>query len=440
MASFLYRQQQVQLHDIDDDGTLTDIMPVNTSLDVYVRNIETGSLTLPGDSADKTLTANLNNIRKWLYNLTSTAKEVRIVSDNKKDESLINIPSTVVTTTLSKEIDALDNKVDTIHEELKTADKTHADTNATASIYAHVKLSDEYKTKVAKGAAADALAPSQNALYNAWQDLEDRKTPNVHNVTNKATYGGATATNYGHVITQDDYTKDTTDTAMVPSQHGMKLLWDKISELNTTAWTGTGGIDSKAPIYHANTATTYGVGTTEKYGHLKVWDDYNADTQESSGKAANAVAASSWAVKRCYDASISVMTGKLTAHADERGTASKYSHVALTDEYTSSKGAASASIAPSSKALYDAYTAVTTALSTHSNTKSTASVYAHVALSDTYTSKVSNGAAANALGASQNALYNVYNTFNTKMGTQIRFSDTQPTEKGILWFKTTARS
>jgi hypothetical protein len=40
--------------------------------------------------------------------------------------------------------------------------------------------------------------------------------------------------------------------------------------------------------------------------------------------------------------------------------------------------------------------------------------YGHVKLSDTYNSKVNNGASANGLGASQNALYNAYNALNTQ--------------------------
>jgi hypothetical protein len=45
----------------------------------------------------------------------------------------------------------------------------------------------------------------------------------------------------------------------------------------------------------------------------------------------------------------------------------------------------------------------------------TASNYGHVKLSDTYSSKVSSGAAANGVGASQNAVYNAYNALNTKV-------------------------
>lgn len=45
----------------------------------------------------------------------------------------------------------------------------------------------------------------------------------------------------------------------------------------------------------------------------------------------------------------------------------------------------------------------------------TASILGHVKLSDTYATKLANGAAANGLGASQNALYNAYSTLNTNL-------------------------
>lgn len=49
----------------------------------------------------------------------------------------------------------------------------------------------------------------------------------------------------------------------------------------------------------------------------------------------------------------------------------------------------------------------------------TGSNYGHVKLSDTYASKVSGGAAANGLAASQNALYNAYNTLNTNFSSAL---------------------
>lgn len=49
----------------------------------------------------------------------------------------------------------------------------------------------------------------------------------------------------------------------------------------------------------------------------------------------------------------------------------------------------------------------------------TASVLGHVKLSDTYATKIASGAAANGLGASQNALYNAYNKLNTDLTNEI---------------------
>lgn len=434
MPSFLYKQAQVQLHDVAEDGTVLDIMPINTSQDVYVRDIETGRLVLPGDARDKTLTTTLNNIRKYLYNLQYVAAEVRVVSDNKKDESLINIPSTIVTTELSKEIDALSDKIDSVEKDLKSADETHANTNASTSVYGHVKLTDDYNTKASNGTADDALAPSQNALYNAWKDLDDSKAAKVHTSTDKDTYGGATSSQYGHVRTEDDYTQDSSDSAVVPSQHAIKLMWDKITELTASS------DDPSTPVSHASADKTYGVGSPTLYGHLKVSDEYNSDTQQESGKASDGVAASSWAVKRCYDAIISIMTGKITGHADERGTSEKYSHVALSDNYKTSAGGANLSVGASSKAVNDAYTELTTDIATHSKEKASDSTYGHVKVSDDYLTDISDDENSDTVVASQSALHNAYNSLSEKIGTQVMIAEEQPSEKGVVWFLPASRA
>ena len=60
-----------------------------------------------------------------------------------------------------------------------------------------------------------------------------------------------------------------------------------------------------------------------------------------------------------------------------------------------------------------------TDLINHVRTSATASVWGHVKLSDTYATQESNAAAANGIGASQNALYNAYNDVLTKMDARI---------------------
>jgi hypothetical protein len=349
MPSFKNSQAQVQLHDIDESGIAVDLMPINTSLDVYVRGVKTGNLVLPGDSTDKTLTANLSNIRKWLVNLSDIAKEVRTVSDDALDESDINIPSTLVTTGLSKEISLLYTRIDTVYNDLKNYDNGHPDTKATSTTYAHVKLSDEYKTEVGNGKADNALAPSQYALYSAWKDLNDKKAVNMHTSADKSIYGGASSTEYGHVRTEDDYTSDSTDASVVPSQHGIKKLYDAVVSNKKDTDTALNG---KAPAFHSSSDTTYGVGTSTEYGHLKLSDEYN----DSSATASSGIAASNYALYRCYTSLKSISDGKLASgHADEKATASKYSHVKLSDDYKTSAGAASSGVAASSYALYSAY-------------------------------------------------------------------------------------
>ena len=63
-------------------------------------------------------------------------------------------------------------------------------------------------------------------------------------------------------------------------------------------------LTSKAPKSHASTATTYGAGTASNYGHVKLSDSYTT----SAGAASASVAASSKAVYDCYTALNSNLT------------------------------------------------------------------------------------------------------------------------------------
>lgn len=492
--------QQLQMHNILEDGTVVKLMPINTSSDVFLTGItEEGSLTLPTN--EDTLSVTLTNIRKYLSNLSSLASTARTVSDSTEDESTVNIPTTAVTTALAKSISDLTDKVNDIDTSFKDvyekkatstvyghvnlsddytaetpADQesgtaaspkavadaynaaaglvtTHSGTKASATVYAHVALSDDY-TK-SGGAAADAVGASSKALYDAYTAAAGLVT----------THSGekATATKYSHVALSDTYNSKVDNGAAANALGASQnALYNAYNALNT----------AKAPTSHASADTTYGVGSATNYGHLKISDNYEA----SAGAAADGVAASSKAVYDAYTAASSDATSAVEAHAEEKGSASKYSHVALSDtystkvekgaaadsvgasqnalysaynaldtakapkshasadttygaatgtnyghvklsdSYTASGGAAADGVAASSKALYDAYTALNTAtggIATHADEKATATKYSHVILSDTYATKVTDGAAANAVGASQNALYNAYNELNT---------------------------
>jgi hypothetical protein len=74
----------------------------------------------------------------------------------------------------------------------------------------------------------------------------------------------------------------------------------------------------------------------------------------------------------------------------------------------------------------------------------TASNYGHIKLSDNYTSSA--GAASSGVGASSTAVYNAYNTLNTNkaeksaLGTQIIYGSEMPTKTGIFWYEVLDRA
>lgn len=69
----------------------------------------------------------------------------------------------------------------------------------------------------------------------------------------------------------------------------VKSAYDLANTAKTTA-------DSKAPTSHASTGTSYGVGTSSNYGHVKLSDATNSTSAASAG-----IAASPAAVKAAYD-------------------------------------------------------------------------------------------------------------------------------------------
>ena len=70
----------------------------------------------------------------------------------------------------------------------------------------------------------------------------------------------------------------------------------------TSAGTACQGNDSRlsnsrTPTSHATSATTYGAGTASNYGHVKLSDNYTS----SAGAAANSIGASSAAIYNAYN-------------------------------------------------------------------------------------------------------------------------------------------
>jgi len=62
-------------------------------------------------------------------------------------------------------------------------------------------------------------------------------------------------------------------------------------------------LSGKAPIGHASSATTYGIGNANNYGHVKISDNYTS----SAGAASAGMAASSAAVYNAYSSLLNSM-------------------------------------------------------------------------------------------------------------------------------------
>ena len=351
---------QIQLHEVDASGNTKKWSLKNTAADVHVGSLSAGSLTLPGNSSTEMLSETLKNIKKYLSNLATVAASARGVTSSLTSTSTTDLAT-------AKAVHDLKSGQDTINSTLSThatnisgkAPTSHAASGttygqATGSLYGHVKMSDTYSSKVDNGAAANGLAASQNALYNAYNGLNTAKAPNNH-ASSAATYGKGSSSVFGHLKISDTYTSAVSggnaDGAIAASQNA---VYNAYNALKTTVDGHTTSISGKAPTNHATNGTTYGAGTGTNFGHVKLSDDYSTDTS-STGAAANGVAASNWAVYRAYTAAIGDANTKVNNHASARGTASAFGHVKLSDNYTSSAGAASASIGASSKAVYDFY-------------------------------------------------------------------------------------
>lgn len=370
-------EYQVQLQDVTADGNKIPMMPINRSLDVKVGKLSAGSLVLPGSSDDEILAQTLANVKKYLSNMATIAAKTYGVTSSTTDASESNLVTAKAVNDLKVRIDgndetlashktAIDGKAPTNHA---VTDTTYG--GATGSKYGHVKLSDTYAAAVENGDAANSIGASQNALFNAYNTLNAGKAPTNHAVNN-STYGLGTDSVYGHVKLSDTYGSKVTNggaaNGLGASQNALFNAYDTLKDLIET---NTTNIGKKAPTSHASTATTYGVGTASNYGHVKLSDDYSSDNS-GTGAAANSIAASSWAVYRAYSSLSTVLSGKLaSSHADEQATASKYSHVMLSDKYAENVGAAAKGIAPSQTALYNAYAALSSSITSLQSSVST---------------------------------------------------------------------
>lgn len=96
--------------------------------------------------------------------------------------------------------------------------------------------------------------------------------PKVHTSAAGSTYGAASTTQYGHVRMASGFSDSGADVAM-PISLGASLN-SRVAELEEGGGGGAGG--DYAPVNHASSATTYGVGSESQYGHVKLSSNINS--------------------------------------------------------------------------------------------------------------------------------------------------------------------
>ena len=195
--------------------------------------------------------------------------------------------------------------------------------------------------KVIVSAVNEVLSALNNYKVSndsAVTGLSTSKAPIAHASTS-TTYGIGTSSNYGHVKLSDSTTstsstssgvaatpaavksaydlansaKSTADTAQSTANSAQSTADTAKSTANSaksTADTAQSTANSRAPIAHASTSTTYGIGTSSNYGHVKLSDSTTSTSSTSSG-----VAATPAAVKSAYDLANSAKSTADTAQS-----------------------------------------------------------------------------------------------------------------------------
>lgn len=204
---------------------------------------------------------------------------------------------------------------------------------------------------------AITLTGTQTTIKNVVTPTEDGDAANKHYVdwragggvpTNHAstntTYGVGDSNNYGHLKLSDSLEDLDSN-----EEGGVAATPSAVANLSLMI---QDNISSRAPKNHASTLTTYGLGTSTNYGHVKL-SDFISSTSDIN----NGTAATPKAVKSAYD----LANGKAPkAHASTAttygtGSSTNYGHVKLSASTNSSSGTSSGVAATPSavKAVYD---------------------------------------------------------------------------------------
>lgn len=262
-------------------------------------------------------------------------------------------------------------------------------------------------TANAASTKADSNEGKITELTTSINSLDSNKAPKSHASTTAATYGAGTGTNFGHVQLSDSTSSTSgVSSSVAATPKAVKTAYDLANSANTKAGTNATdiiqlkedvkGISTKAPISHASSATTYGVGTNTNYGHLKLSDATNdANSNTSAGTAATPKA-----VKSAYDLAN-------TAKGIADGAASKASsNETKIGEINTSINNLSSGKAPTNHASSE------TTYGTGSGDN-----YGHVKLSASVTDTSGTTSGVAATPSAVKSAYDLANTANTKAGT-----------------------
>lgn len=175
--------------------------------------------------------------------------------------------------------------------------------------FGHVKLSDVYNSQI--GTASQSIGASQKSVYDVYTELSGVVSKTANGLAPQLPDETAT-TKY---LRQDGTWSIPPDNNTTYSAGtGLSLSGTSFSvSYGSSAGTACQGndsrlSDSRTPTSHASTGTGYGAGNASNYGHVKVSDNYTS----SAGNASQSVAASSKAVYDCYNAFNSITSGSLT--------------------------------------------------------------------------------------------------------------------------------
>ena len=175
-----------------------------------------------------------------------------------------------------------------------TGVKASADSASAAATAAQSAAESAEETAQEAKTAADAATKAASATDGKLASY----APKLHAVNGASTYGGGTSLLYGHVKVLDSPTLlDDAASSTAASGKAAAQLTTSLNALDTRVQSLEKGSGAQyAPIKHDSTASTYGIGTANNYGHVKLVDAYNAN----ASTAATGTAASGAALNSLY--------------------------------------------------------------------------------------------------------------------------------------------